>query len=149
MKTFGFRATLVFSLMLITSTASCSYLTKAEYAREEIVRESNRAISVLEVFQSTAEVAYEAEQRAVVVQAVQEKTTEAEVVARVKRVRDRWAPLWVKFDQLRELNKVLKLTLDQSLNATEVPKALKMIEQFAQAQRETAELFSTLKGTKK
>ena len=48
MKTFGFRATLVFSLMLITSTASCSYLTKAEYAREEIVRESNRAISVLQ-----------------------------------------------------------------------------------------------------
>lgn len=135
--------------MLAIPSAGCSFLSQAQYAKDEVVKETNRALPLVEVFQTSAEVAYEAEQRVVVMQAVQEKVSEEVAVARVKKVREKWAPLWVKFDQLRALNVQLKKVVDGPMSPADISSATGLITQFVQVQREAAELYGSLKGPRK
>lgn len=150
MKSSVFRF-VMFTAVVMTALPSegCSFLSQAQYAKDEVVKETNRALPLVEVFQTSAEIAYEAEQRVVVMQAVQDKVSENEAVARVKKVREKWTPLWVKFDQLRALNQQLKKVVDGPMSPADISAASGLISQFVQVQREAAELYGSLKGPRK
>lgn len=135
-------------LLLVITISNCGYLTKAEYAKQEVVKEVNRTIPLIEVLQSSCEAAYETEQRLVLFQASEQNVTKEEVQSRISKVRQKWDPLWAKFAKLRQLNLSLKTIVDANFNIQSMPEALKLIEQIVTLEKEAAEQFASLKVKK-
>lgn len=149
MKRFFFTIWLVLTFGTIpTLHTGCGYLSKVEYAKQEAINQANRAIPLVEVLQTAAEVAYESEQRLAVARSLEEKTTKDEVEARVAKIRVKWAPLWAHFENLRGINLALKVLAEKDLNVSTVPEVIRLVGQLSQLERETAELFALLKGKK-
>lgn len=123
-------------------------MTKTEYAKQEVIKEVNRTIPLIEVLQSSCEAAYESEQRIVLFKASEENANKEEVQSRIAKVRQKWEPLWLKFAKLRELNLMLKSLVDSNINIQSMPQALNLIEQIVTLEKEAAEQFASLKVKK-
>lgn len=138
---------LVFSAIIL-STSGCGFLTKSQYYRDEMVNQVNRVIPMIQVVQTSAEMVYEAEQREVVALAFAEKTSKEEVENRVNKVREKWAPLWAKFDLIREYNTELKSLVDKTDQASQLL-ALSKMGSMVELEKQAIELFTALKGKRK